>query len=66
MELARRFPQGIGVVPLYEEIRRKLEILQEHYERRSARRTNRMLNFLTFIRLLTSLALAVMGGRLVD
>jgi len=49
MELYRRYQEGVGVLPLYEEIKDEVRELRDHYERKFERGIHTLLNFLTFV-----------------
>jgi hypothetical protein len=43
------FQQALGVQPLYEKQNEEVKVLQDFYETKTQRQTNRMINFLTFV-----------------
>jgi hypothetical protein len=64
MELYRRFQQGLGVLPLYEEIKEEVKELRDHYERTFERSVTRLLNFLTYILLPAGILAQLFGDKL--
>jgi len=65
MELYRRYHQGLGVTPLYEEIKEEMRELRDHYERKFERRVSELLNVLTFVGLPAGLLVELFSNALV-
>jgi hypothetical protein len=64
-ELYRQFQRGLGVLPVYEEVKEEVRELRDHYERKFERRISGMLNFLTFVGLPAGLLVELFSNALV-
>jgi hypothetical protein len=64
MELYRRYQAGVGVLPLYEEIKDEVRELRDHYERKFERGIHTLLNVLTFVGLPAGLLAEFFGNAL--
>jgi hypothetical protein len=65
MELYRRYQEGVGVLPLYEEIKDEVRELRDHYERKFERSIQTLLNFLTFVGLPAGLLVEFFSNALI-
>lgn len=66
VELYRRFQEGLGAGPLYEEIWEEVRELRDHYERKFERHVSMLLNFLTFVGLPAGLLVELFSNALIQ
>jgi len=66
VELYQKFQLGLGVLPLYEEIREETGELQAYYERKFERRVASLLNFIAFVGLPAGLLAQLFSSALIQ
>lgn len=64
--LYARFQEGLNALPLYEQMKEEVRQLHQYYERRTERRVQGLLNFLTFIGLPLGLWVSLFGPTLFE
>jgi hypothetical protein len=65
VEIYHRFQEGLGAVPLYEELQTEVRELRDHYERKFERQISSLLNFLTFVGLPAGLLVELFSNALI-